>query len=815
LLFAVAWPDKTWLDDEDRARIDGYLRADPNSEWIGLAMAGADALTTETRQAALERAQQAAGGAHPSAEAFARWGTLLAESGAWDQLAEWNRLQSDATLAHPQVWHVRGLWQLHRGDHPGAIRCFWEALERGPFHAGATYQLSQLLPQSAGYADQSRRLAELRQQIVFGKGAGGFPDPDVLRQIVSVLAELGRDWEVLGWSQLTMSRHPELRWPAARIRELRNRLTRDSPWIAEEHRLSRRVRLDHYPLPDFDAATDTSPSHAEVVASRGVSFEDVAQRCGLEFQYSNGSSLARPYGFMYEISGGGAGVLDYDLDGWPDIFLTDGGPALTLPRDPGKTDRLFRNQFGDRVLDVTQAAGLLEIGYGQGVAVGDFDADGFPDVFVANIGPNQLWINQGDGTFVDATAAAGLSGSVWTMSAVFADIDGDGLTDLYEANYLGGDALTRTCQRDGVTVQCRPTMFPPEPDRLWLNLGDGRLLDASHSAGIHVTAGKGMGVVAADFEGSGRLSLFVANDMEPNAYFRNETAARGEPPRLVDEAVPRGLAFGRDGRPLASMGIAVDDVDGDGRLDLYVTNFHTEGSNLYLQEADGAFSDSSPSYGIYEQSFPVMGWGAQFLDANLDGWPDLIVANGHLEDYRRWNIPSPMPTQLFLNRNGRHFDLLPEDDAGAYFRGRYFGRAVAKFDGNRDGREDVLVTHVDAPVAWLQNTSRDVGHFLAVRLVGTNSERDAIGTRLTASAAGQTWRKQLTAGDGFQASSQRHVVFGLGDAVNIDELQVDWPSGLTQRFAQIPADREILLIEGHSDWYDADAPSTNPPAVAE
>jgi tetratricopeptide (TPR) repeat protein len=817
LLFAVAWPDKTWLDDEDRARIAEYLKADPDSAWIGLAAAAADAPTAESRHAALQSTQKAASGDHSSAEAFARWGTMLAEFGAWDQLADWNRRQTDETLAHPQVWYVRGLWQLQRDDRPGAIRCFWEALERGPFHAGATYQLSQLLPRSQDpavaqeYVEQAQRLAELRQQVVFGQGAGGFPNAEVLRKIVSLLVDLGRDWEVMGWCQLALSRHPELRWPTERLNERRSRLTPEAPWVAEEHRLSRRVRLDHFPLPDFDSSRETSLPTTDHIASRGVSFENVARKRGLEFHYSNGSSVAQPAGFMYEISGGGAGILDYDLDGWPDIYLSEGGPLLTQPRDSSKTDRLFRNQFGDRVLDVTQLAGLQEVGYGQGVAVGDVDADGFPDLFVANIGPNRLWLNRGDGTFVDATASAGLTGSVWSMSAALADVDGDGLTDLYVANYLGGEALTRTCQRDGVTVQCRPTMFPPEPDRLWRNLGDGRLADASHSTGVHVTAGKSMGVVAADFDGRGLLSLIVANDMEPNAYFRN-AAARGASPQFVDEGVPSGLAFGREGRPLASMGIAVDDVDGDGMLDVYVTNFHSEASNLYVQEAEGAFSDRSTSYGIYEQSVPVMGWGAQFLDANLDGWPDLLVANGHLEDYRRWNVPSQMPTQLFLNRHGQFFDLLPEQDVGDYFRGRYFGRTVAKFDGNRDGREDALVTHVDAPVAWLQNTSTDVGHFLAVRLVGTLSERDAIGTRLTVSAAGQTWRKQLTAGDGFQASNQRHVVFGLGSVSTIDELQVDWPSGLHQRFSQIPADREIVLREGRADWYDVNAPSLNPPS---
>lgn len=805
VLFAVAWPDKIWLDEEDRSQIAVYRQADPDCEWIGLAVSIADAVSEDARQAALRLAKSVALKSDPaSIEGFARWGTVLAESGDWDELSRWNRLQTDKTLAHPQVWYVRGLWQLDRGNHPGAIRCFWEALERGPFHAGATYQLSQLLSRTqddghAGvFAERSRKLSELRQQVVFGKGAGAFPDAEVLRKIVTTLEELGRDWEVVGWSQLALARHRGLKWPIPYIEEGRKRLFNHASGITEQHSISRQIPLDHYPLPEFESAPEVSQSRT----LSEITFDDVADQYGLRFQYSNGSSVAQPNGFMYEISGGGAGVLDYDLDGWPDIYLSEGGPMLHLLRDPAKSDHLFRNQFGTQVVDVSVLAGIQEVGFGQGVAVGDLNSDGFPDVFVANIGPNQLWLNQGDGTFIEATATAGLSGSVWTMSAVLADVDGDGLTDLYETNYLGNEALSRTCRRDGIVVQCRPTMFPAEPDRLWWNLGDGRLAEAAPSTGIQSRAGKGMGVLAADFEGSGRLSLFITNDLESNQYFRNESGGRGDAVRFVEEAIPLGLAVSTDGSPLASMGIAADDVNQDGRLDLYVTNFVTEGSNLYLQDEFGAFSDRAMSYGIHEKSSPVMGWGAQFLDADLDGWSDLIVANGHLENYERWDVESAMPAQFFRNIEGRSFELVAPEVVGPYFRDRHFGRAVATFDANRDGREDAIVTHVDAPVAWLQNTSRAPGHFLAIQLVGIKSERDAIGARVTLTASGHSWQKQLIAGSGFQASNQRRCVFGVGSVSHIDELRVDWPSGLSQRYSSIDVDREIVVREGDSRWYD-------------
>lgn len=811
LLFTMAWPDKIWLDQDDRERIDLALAHKPDVTWIALAQVTADALNEEARNHAIHIARQAATTGPAQAEALARWGTLLMESGHWEQLAEWRTLLADRHLTHPQIWYLFGLWQLHHGQEKPAIRCFWETLERAPYHAGATYQLSQLLPRTADreqastFARQSQMLTELRQAVVFGKGAGGFPDAAVLRKIVTQLVSLSRDREAIGWASLATVRHQELSWPATSISECQARLSQASTDASPSAttRLSQRVRLDHYPLPDWQAKTPLPPSTQaqDQTESVAIRFENVADPRGLQFQYTNGSHISKPAGLMYEISGGGVGVLDYDVDGWPDVYLSEGGPLLSMPRDPLKLDRLYRNGLGAAMQDVSAFALPVELGYGQGVAVGDLNSDGFPDVFVANIGPNQLWINQGDGTFRDATSAAELTGSVWTLSAAIADLNGDGLADIYEVNYLGGEALQRTCNRDGIVVQCRPSMFPAEPDRLWLNEGDGRFRDETVAAGILAHPGKGMGVIAADLDGHGQLSLFVANDMEANALFRN-TAARGETPLYVDEALSRGVAVGEEGNPLASMGIAVDDFDQNGFLDFSVTNFQSEASNLYLQDDSGGFLDRSRMYGLYQHSATVMGWGTQSLDADLDGWPDLIVANGHLEDYRRWQILSAMPVQFFHNTQRGQLTLLSENTLGEYFRERHFGRSLARWDGNRDGREDVLVTHVDAPVAWLENQTQLVGHFVAIRLVGTMSERDAIGTRVHVKTRNRILGKQLIAGDGFQVSNQRQCVFGLGDAETIEELRVDWPSGTAQSFTGVPIDREIVLRELSPQWYE-------------
>lgn len=821
VLFALAWPDKIWLDEEDRLQIDRLLRHRPDARWIGLARWTADALTEDSVHHATEFAEQAAGSPAGRSEALARWGTLLMESGRWDRLEDWRRQLTDRDLAHPQIWYLFGLWQRRDGHNDPALRCFWEALERAPYHAGATYQIAQLLPRgsnedaASAYARQSELLSELRQAVVFGQGGGGFPDAMVLRRIVGILGELARDREAIGWCTLAAARHPELNWPAVQIAHFQTRLTASptKSWPCTTEPVSRRFRLDHYPLPDWQSDPGNARDFARATTEQATArFENVAEARGLRFRFTNGSQNSKPNGFMYEISGGGVGILDYDGDGWPDVYLSQGGPELSQPRDPTTTDRLFRNRFGARMEDMTPLALQIETGYGQGIAAGDINSDGFPDLFIANIGRNQLWMNQGDGTFVDATSTAGFTEAVWTMSAAIADFNGDGLADIYEVNYLGGEALRRTCLRDGVVVQCRPSLFPAEPDRLWINRGDGSFANESEVSGILQSPGKGMGVIAADLNGQGQLSLFVTNDMEPNALFHN-TAARGESPRYVDEAWSVGVAVGEDGNPLASMGIAIDDIDQNGHLDLYVTNFQTEASNLYLQVDHGVFADGSRPYGVYERSAMMMGWGAQWLDANLDGWPDLIVANGHLEDYRRWQILSAMPTQFFQSQQGQRLSLIAEAGAGEYFQELHFGRSVVRGDLNRDGREDALVTHVDAPVAWLENDTRPAGHFLAVRLVGTTTERDAIGTRLQVTAGGRVLNKQLVAGDGFQCSNQRLCIIGLGKASAVDKLQIDWPSGCRQSFSNVPADQEIVLRESAASYYFITGISASPEAT--
>ena len=376
-------------------------------------------------------------------------------------------------------------------------------------------------------------------------------------------------------------------------------------------------------------------------------------------------------------------------------------------------------------------------------------------------------------------------------------------TDIYVVNYLTGrECLDTDCYEQGEKRACSPRNFPAEQDRLYVNQGDGRFVDATDESGIVAPDGKGLGVVVADFHGDGKLSIYVSNDLTANFYFVNQAVKRGDPVEYRNMALPSGLAFDRDGVAQASMGIAAGDGDDDGLLDLFVTSFYGESNTYYRQLGPDFFEDASHVMGLREPSLELLAFGTQFIDYELDGHLDLVVACGHVDDFRHVGQPYEMHPQLFANQGGGHFIELDRKSAGDYFTGKYLGRSLALLDWDRDGKQDFAVSHLYVPSSLLVNRTEKTGHFLHMHLRGVRCDRDAIGTTVRATIGDRNLIRQLMAGNGYQCSSQHTVHFGLGEATRVDQLIVRWPDGTEQTFADVPVDREVMLVEGVDQLVD-------------
>ncbi len=763
---------------------------------VGLAW---HAASNEQNEKAVPLLQKALDIAPDHAGAYVALGRQYLTLARFDALAAWAENTVPGAEKFGETWLIRGRLAEHRGNLEGAVRCYWEAVRLAPESKAANFHLSKLLAatnqpvRAEPFLRRIRQLERLRavQDRVFSRG----PTPGLLLELAKAYEDAGRIWEAYGWSLLARQQNagfPELanyvEAIRSKTRHLPLRLTADAanPAIA--------VDLSSYPVPTFQPPPQ-SPAAEPLGNVPAVTFRDDAASAGLRFEYHNGSPET-PRRRMFELTGGGIGVLDFDRDGFPDVCFSQGGRWPPGLDNGGDHDRLFQNLSGDRFRDATISAGLAETSFGQGIAVGDYDSDGFPDLYVANIGANRLWINNGDGTFADGTSAAGLAGNEWTTSCLMADLNADGFPDIYDVNYLKGDDLfDRVCQHaDRSPALCMPFDFEGEADRLWLSIGDGRFSDATSECLSVRPNGKGLGVVAWDVQGAGRLSLLIANDTTPNFFFAPKP--ENEKNFLLEErGILSGLAFNGNGKAEGCMGIAVGDVDGDGRLDVHITNFLAESNTLWLQRSPGLFEDATQTAGLRTPTLGALGFGTQFLDADRDGRLDLFVANGHIDDLRAFGRPYEMAPQFF-QWNGASFTEANPETLGPYFQKTWLGRAAARLDWNRDGRADLFVGHLGRPSALLTNTTRAGGRFLSLKLVGVGSNRDAVGTTARARIGQKRFVHQLVGGGGYQASNQQELLLGTGEARQVDELKIRWPSGREQTFEHIPADQHLLLIEG-------------------
>ncbi len=740
------------------------------------------------------------------ADAQARLGRILSDLPDGADFQKWRSQLQESVADNPEIWAVFGDWSLRQQDSRGAIRCFWEAARRDPVHRRAHHQLGQLLSSigetrlAEGFQKRNEALQEL---LLSAKQCNLEPSAERVLQTIEAAGRCSHPWEVWGWAEVLRVRFPQ---QAAVVSEI-EKPAAESPRVTLTAQPALQPGITEFALPRWmgngiETEQTLSSVHTETASSEGrIQFVDDAERTGLKFEYSHGDNIPGPGMRMFQFSGGGTGVLDYDRDGWPDVYFTQGG-LWPVAENPVPSDALFRNHRGSHFENVSGSAAIFEPGYSQGLAIADVDADGWPDIFVANVDGNRLFRNNGDGTFDDITHSANISGDKWSTSAVCADFNSDGLPDIYVVNYLEGpDLLSRICQQaDGTPRACTPHEFDAADDQLLLNLGNGQFQDVTSESGMLAPGGKGLGIVAADFDGTGRLSLFVGNDTTANFFLLNQTPMPGVVPRFEDSAVQTGLAFDREGRTQACMGIAVGDADGDGQLDLFVSNYFNESNTLYQRQASLLYFDTTADAGLREPGIRQLGFGVQFLDADLDGWADLVVTNGHVDDETARGIPLHMPTQFFRNLGEGKFLEVPAGQLGKWFEGNYLGRSVARVDWNRDGREDILVSNLDSPAALLTNESSLSGGFIAIQLVGTLDSRDAIGTVVEVKTKTRTHSRQLIAGDGYQASNERQLIFAVGDDPDV-QISVRWPSGHVDTYSNVPTNGHSCIIQGRSQCF--------------
>ena len=536
-----------------------------------------------------------------------------------------------------------------------------------------------------------------------------------------------------------------------------------------------------------------------------VIFEDVAEKSGLaRWRHVMGTAERS---FILETVGSGVALLDYDNDGWLDIYLVNGS---TYDAMNGKAEAphaaLFHNNHDGTFTDVAVRAGVTNDRWGFGVAVGDYDNDGWPDLYVTNFGKNRLYHNNHDGTFTDVAEKAGVALGNWSTGATFGDYDGDGRLDLFVPGYvhydlehppLPGSAAVAfsTCEFRAIKVMCGPRGLKGEPDHLFHNNGDGTFTDVSVKAGVGDPNNYyGLTAVFADVNNDGRLDLMVANDSTPNYLYINKGDGTFE-----DASYASGYALNENGRETASMGIAVGDFRNNGLLDLYNTVFSDDYNPLYRNDGGGNFSDVSYQTGIAEVTIPFLGWGTGFLDYDNDGWKDLFVANGHVYpavDKSDWGTTFAERPLLFHNVQHDKFELAPAREGTGLAR-LLTARGAAFGDLFNDGKISVVINQLGDIPALLRNVNPDHNHWVGFRLIGgPRSPRDAIGSVVYVTAGGIRQRGDVISGGSFASSNDFRVHFGLGSNSKIDSLEIHWPSGMIERLSVPAVDRIFTVMEG-------------------
>ena len=659
-------------------------------------------------------------------------------------------------------------------------------------------------------AAQLARLATLEDRFV----RTGKISREIVLQIAEQLVELGRLWEAEAWSAIATTLPEDEAVDVNGFRsKIAKQLNRETAWQILDGHVEFEIDRVAFDLPEIEKVVSSQKNASErslpdqLATSReshvsipGWKMTDQAKQRGLQFFGRTGDKLDQPGVMLYQTLGCGGGTIDFDRDGWADLYLIAAGG--TPPERDSQPNQLFRNLEGN-FSPIGNASSVDDTGFGQGVAIGDLNEDGFADLLVLNYGPNRLYINQGDGTFRDASNQLPTEPhDEWSSSGAIADVDGDGLSDFFIANYCSGlGPVTQTCHAKGT---CSPMAFPAAKDRIVKSTPDGELTDVSQDwLGDQPSKGRGLGIIIGDLDRSQGNELLVANDMTNNHFYKSEREATSL--RFTESAMLRGLSGDDRGIAQGSMGIATGDFDRDYDIDFYVTNFAGEYNTLHLQTGPGIWQDRTAVHGLIRETLSMVGFGSEAVDVANDGSVSIFTVNGHVDIFSRGNEPVmyAQPVQVCRLDKDWASHWIDVKSLGDYFAKPHVGRSLWTIDANRDGKMDLVTTHQTEPVALLVNEtvnakSQTDHSWVRLELVGTTSSRDAVGASVSVKSGEQTLCGFRTSGSGYQCSNDPMLHFGLGQIAKDTKASVTviWPGGGEETFPDVALDMTQVLVEG-------------------
>ena len=731
--------------------------------------------------------------------------TSLLQTDRLVELQAWLSSRPSTAEKHPEYWYALGGLLLRQDQDQLAARCFVQAIQLDRRHVAAYQGLADALIELK-QIEQAQRVRKFgndltsindyAQQISYAYG-----EPKLFEKIADIYKNLGDEVAAFGWEALAVTLGHR---PMTEALKDKQAILRKAPPVSPK--VLEGLPWESWPLPTEIPGADPTqlaqkdgPS-VKPTGTSGIAMEDVALDLGITSAYGNGAKPNRSW-YTIEGVGGGVNALDYDKDGWPDLYFSQAGGS-PLDDDPKYTPKtLFRSIGGKRFVEVAGLANTADVGYGQGIGVSDMDQDGFPDLLVANLGVSRIYRNNGDGTFEVSEVPQEDKNSLWNSSIHAADLNGDSLPDLIDASYVyGEESISRRCESTNSTrISCNPKMFPPGKNRILFSQGDGTWKAAPTEFLESIRTGYTLGTLVTNLDQRHGNDVFFANDVSPNNLLLSEPSSSDDDPMtrwdLVERAAGAGVAVDSIGRAQACMGISCGDQNRDGLLDIIVTNFYNEVSTLYLQTLPGVFVDGTRRSKLGAWTLDQLSFGSQLCDLDNDGWLDFIAVNGHIDDLRTENIPFQMPTQILKNEKGE-FRWLRTPYPGKYFEGKWIGRGLQMVDYNVDGKPDLVATHLDRPAAVLENRCPSDNHFVQWELVGTTSERDAIGAVLRIEADDEFWVTSMCDGEGYFGSNEHLIHVGLGSKKRLSKILCRWPSGNEEQVEGLDADSRYRWVEG-------------------